>query len=74
MKRPLLYVLLFSALSFGQRGAAALVLKGITVTPHVQSVELRYRREPDRSLGARVQLFLRNEGMERLSQFLRSPK
>jgi hypothetical protein len=61
MKRPLLYVLLFSALSFGQRSAAALVLKGITVTPHVQSVELRYRREPDRSLGARVQLFLQNE-------------
>jgi hypothetical protein len=74
MKRPLLYVLLFSALSFGRRGAAALILKGITVTPHVQSVELRYRREPDRSLGARVQLFLRNEGMERLSQFLRSPR
>ncbi len=41
--------------------AAALHLAGTAVIPHVQSTELRYRREPDRSLGARVQLFLVNE-------------
>ncbi|MCB1127315.1 MAG: hypothetical protein KDM81_12515, partial [Verrucomicrobiae bacterium] len=42
----------------------ALKLVGVTVTPHVQSTEMRYRREPDFSLGARVQLFLMNHGDE----------
>ena len=41
---------------------ATLELAGITVTPHVQATGLRYRREPDQSLGGRVQLFLRNRG------------
>jgi hypothetical protein len=41
--------------------AADLDLAGITVTPHVQSSEMRYRRDPDPGMGARVQLFLRNE-------------
>jgi len=40
--------------------ADCLSLEGVTVTPHLQSVEMRYRREPDRSLGARVQIYLRN--------------
>jgi len=39
-----------------------LELRGTAVIPHLQSTEMRYRREPDRSLGARVQLFLVNEG------------
>ena len=39
---------------------------GISVIPHVQSEEMRYRREPDRSLGARVQLFLQNQGEQTL--------
>ena len=46
--------------------AAALALAGTAVIPHVQSTEMRYRREPDRSLGARVQLFLVNEGASAL--------
>ena len=36
------------------------LLEGIPVTPHVQSRELRYRRKADFSLGASVELFLRN--------------
>jgi len=40
---------------------AGLVLDGVTVTPHLQSTELRYRREADFSLGARVELFLVNQ-------------
>ena len=39
-----------------------LELRATVVIPHTQSTEMRYRREPDRSLGARVQLFLVNEG------------
>ena len=39
---------------------------GITVIPHLQSQVMRYRREPDRSLGARVQLFLQNQGEQTL--------
>jgi hypothetical protein len=45
-------------------GAAdvTLDLAGVTVTPHLQSRAMRYRNEPDFSLGARVQLFLKNAG------------
>ena len=42
--------------------ADGLQLQGLSVTPHLQSKEMRYRREPDFSLGARVELFLRNPG------------
>jgi hypothetical protein len=62
MKRLLLLGLLLSAGCFPEHGTAALLLEGTSVTPHLQSTELRYRREPDRSLGARVQLYLRNDG------------
>ncbi len=37
-------------------------LRGAVIVPHVLSTEMRYRREPDRSLGAKVQLFLVNTG------------
>ena len=39
---------------------ADLSLEGMHVVPHVQSTEMRYRKSPDFSLGARVELFLRN--------------
>jgi len=35
-------------------------LEGLTVTPHLQSRAMRYRKETDFSLGARVQLFVHN--------------
>ncbi len=41
---------------------STLDLPGVTVTPHLQSREMRYRREADFSLGARVELFVRNAG------------
>lgn len=37
-----------------------LVCEGVHVIPHVQSREMRYRNEADFSLGARVEVFLRN--------------
>jgi len=52
---------------------AQLDLAGVTVTPHVQSRELKYRREPDFSLGARVELFLRNAGEQELRLAVDAP-
>lgn len=39
---------------------ANLILEGVHVVPHVQSTEMKYRQNVDFSLGARVELFLRN--------------
>jgi hypothetical protein len=47
--------------------AAALVIEGVHVVPHVQSTEMRYRQRPDFSLGARVEVFLRNTSQETLA-------
>ena len=41
---------------------AGLDLLGLSVTPHNQSPDMRYRRAPDPQLGARVEMFLRNDG------------
>ena len=46
--------------------AGGLSVEGVHVVPHVQSKEMRYRREADFSLGARVEVFLRNESQETL--------
>ena len=43
-----------------------LSVEGVHIVPHVQSKEMRYRREADFSLGARVEVFLRNESQETL--------
>jgi len=51
-------------LSPGQ--SASVELTGINVVAHLQSTEMRYRREPDFSLGARVELFVRNSGDKEL--------
>lgn len=40
--------------------AAGLSVEGVHVVPHVQSTEMRYRQEADFSLGARVEVYLRN--------------
>ncbi len=59
-----LYVLA-AALVFSSP-APALEIIGLSVTPHSQSPNLRYRRASDPELGARVELFLRNDGSESL--------
>jgi hypothetical protein len=46
--------------------ADALSVEGVHVVPHVQSTEMRYRQKPDFSLGARVEVFLRNASQETL--------
>lgn len=46
---------------------ASLALDGVHVVPHLQSTEMQYRRKPDFSLGARVELFLRNTSSETLT-------
>ncbi len=42
--------------------AGSLELAGVTVTPHVQSSQLRWRRPPDPQRGVRAEVFLRNPG------------
>ena len=44
-----------------------LSLEGVTVIPHVQSREMRYRQTTDFSLGARTQLFIQNVSTSPLS-------
>lgn len=44
--------------------AGALSVEGVHVVPHVQSTEMRYRQKTDFSLGARVEVFLRNASQE----------
>ncbi len=61
LSRILLSVVAVLFLAGGPATAApALEVAGISVIPHTQSADLRYRREPDPQLGARVQLFVRN--------------
>ena len=43
-----------------------LEIAGVTVTPHILASDMRYRQAPDPSLGARVQLFVRNAGSAEL--------
>lgn len=47
--------------------ADGLSVDGICVVPHVQSAEMRYRQKVDFSLGARVDLFLRNASSKELT-------
>ncbi|MDP8244747.1 MAG: hypothetical protein P9L94_11740 [Candidatus Hinthialibacter antarcticus] len=47
--------------------SASLQLEGVTVTPHMQSTMMRYRKSTDRSLGARAQIFIRNTSKEQLT-------
>jgi hypothetical protein len=37
-------------------------IAGLTVTPHVMADSMRYMRDPEPTVGARVQLFLRHDG------------
>ena len=64
---PLLQLVAAAQCSLAADSSSQLELSGLSVIPHVQSREMRYRRELDFSLGARVQLFLRNAGTADLS-------
>jgi hypothetical protein len=52
---------------------AGLEIEGVTVTPHLLAPSMRYARDPDPSLGARVQLFLRNSSDGALSLDAQTP-
>lgn len=45
----------------------SLSLDGTHVIPHLQSTEMRYRKAPDFSLGARVEVFVRNASTQTIS-------
>jgi hypothetical protein len=70
-----LFLLLASCFLLGAGGlqllhgaqGGKLELAGVTVTPHEIATALRYRRDPDPELGARVQLFLKNSTDRELS-------
>lgn len=64
--RVLLLGLGLGLASLASTCAAALSLEGVHVVPHVQSAELQYRRKADFSLGARVELYLRNDSSNAL--------
>ena len=51
----------------GTHAQEGISLEGVHVVPHVQSTEMRYRKEADFSLGARVEVFLRNTSKEKLT-------
>ncbi|MFO0945153.1 MAG: hypothetical protein U1D30_04285 [Planctomycetota bacterium] len=53
-------VLLSAGSSFCLEAKESLELAGTRVTPHVIAGDMRYARDPDPELGARVQLFVRN--------------
>jgi len=50
------------SLAFAARADGPTInIAGITVTPHVMAESMRYARAPEPAVGARVQLFLRND-------------
>jgi len=53
---PLGIALLFTSLAAGD----ALEIAGLTLTPHVMADSMRYRRDAEPAVGARVQLFIQN--------------
>ena len=64
---PLAAAVLLGAGPLAQSGpglGAGLSLEGTHVVPHRQSTEMRYRKAADFSLGARVEVFLRNASAE----------
>jgi len=56
-----------STLSSTTAPTHGLSVEGLHVVPHLQSSEMRYRQQPDFSLGARVELFLRNRSGDTLT-------
>ncbi|MBX7256067.1 MAG: hypothetical protein K1Y02_06865 [Candidatus Hydrogenedentes bacterium] len=52
----------FAILSSAVADNQHLDIAGISLTPHVMADSMRYARDPEPAVGARVQLFLRNAG------------
>ena len=48
---------------WGTTEGDVLTLQGVTVTPHVQSRDMRYRKDTDFSLGGRTQIFVQNTSL-----------
>ncbi|UCG58554.1 MAG: hypothetical protein JSU70_03395 [Phycisphaerales bacterium] len=53
-------MLLLFAVGSQKSQSKTLALHGVTVTPHLQSRQMRYRKATNFSLGARTQLFIQN--------------
>lgn len=60
-------ILCWLSVSVAATRADTLPVEGVHVVPHQQSHEMRYRQKTDFSLGARVELFLRNDSEETLA-------
>ena len=58
--------LLFAFFSKGNVKAEVVAVEGVHIVPHTQSHEMRYRKPTDFSLGARVEVFLRNKSSKSL--------
>jgi hypothetical protein len=66
-KITLFVAILLTAVLIENSQCETLSLEGVTVTPHQQSHEMRYRKKTDFSLGARTQLFIKNVSESPLS-------
>ena len=66
MKTQKLFLVCLLALGLGSRSGQAQERVGLTVTPHLFSSEMRWRRPPEQTLSARVEMFLQNQGEESL--------
>ncbi|MEC7599589.1 MAG: hypothetical protein VX936_14485 [Planctomycetota bacterium] len=66
MKTQKLFLVCLLALGLGSRSGQAQEMVGLTVTPHLFSSEMRWRRPPEQTLSARVEMFLQNQGEESL--------
>ncbi len=67
MKSPHVLSLFACSMALVVNAAPRMNVDGIHVIPHVQSTEMRYRQKPDLSLGARVEVFLRNTSAETIA-------
>ena len=66
LRWPLLLLLGIQLFRPGISRGGTLSFDGVHVVPHVQSTEMQYRRKADFSLGARVEVFVRNASRETL--------
>ncbi len=49
---------------FAQADNTAMGMAGVTVTPHMMADSMRYSHDPEPAVGARVQLFVRNDAAQ----------